>query len=54
LHEIGPRYFPVPANAPVQPWLVALSEAGFAPTPVYFSANFVVYRLIPPGISAGA
>jgi 4-amino-4-deoxy-L-arabinose transferase-like glycosyltransferase len=44
----APRYFPVPADQPVRPWLEAVSNTGFAIQQVYDSANFLVYELIPP------
>lgn len=43
----APRYFPVPANQPAQPWLDALRAAGFKVTRVYTTRRFVVYELIP-------
>ncbi len=45
LAEIGPRYLPAPLEAPVQPFLDALRQAGFASRPVYQSARFIVYEL---------
>jgi 4-amino-4-deoxy-L-arabinose transferase-like glycosyltransferase len=48
LHEIGPRYFPAPVDAPITAWLDALDDAGFAPQPVFTTDRFVVYALTPP------
>lgn len=48
LCEDGTRYFPVPNNRPLGPWLAALDQAGFQPQPVYHTLNFSVYALIPP------
>jgi 4-amino-4-deoxy-L-arabinose transferase-like glycosyltransferase len=48
----APRYFPVPLDEPVRPWLEALCRAGFAVTLDYAEPGFVVYRLIPPSASA--
>jgi 4-amino-4-deoxy-L-arabinose transferase-like glycosyltransferase len=44
----APRYFPVPRNVPVEPWLDRLGQAGFQIARDYESEKFIVYRLIPP------
>jgi len=44
----APRYFPVPRNVPVDPWLTQLAQAGFMIARDFESRNFVVYRLMPP------
>lgn len=54
LCEIGPRYFPAPADQPAGPWLEALQKAGFQISQTYTSPNFVVYQLIPPWTSMAA
>lgn len=41
----APRYFPVPAQQPVAPWLDALHEAGFTTIVVYQTPNWVVYEI---------
>lgn len=48
LCEIGPRYFPAPADKSVERWLEVLSEAGFGITQSYASPQFVVYEIMPP------
>jgi 4-amino-4-deoxy-L-arabinose transferase-like glycosyltransferase len=48
LCEDGTRYFPVPNDRHVLPWLLALDQAGFDPHPVHQTRNFTVYALIPP------
>jgi hypothetical protein len=44
----APRYFPVPADQPVTPWLDALRSAGFIVSLVYDDGRFRVYELIRP------
>ncbi|MBI5666642.1 MAG: hypothetical protein HZC41_01430 [Chloroflexi bacterium] len=44
----APRYFPVPAGQPVQPWLDALRAAGFGVSLVYDDGRFHVYELTRP------
>lgn len=46
--DSAPRYFPAPASQPLDLWLEALTGAGFAPTLVYETPQWVVYQLIPP------
>lgn len=50
LDESAGRYLPVLAEQPLGPWLQALSSAGFGLECAYQTANFVVYRLIPPAV----
>ncbi len=44
--DAAPRYFPVPADEPVSPWLAALRNAGFAVSLVYEAPRFRVYELV--------
>ena len=44
----APRYFPVPRDVAVDPWLDRLTAMGFRIARDYESRNFVVYRLMPP------
>ncbi|MBC7812809.1 MAG: glycosyltransferase family 39 protein [Burkholderiales bacterium] len=48
LPEIGARYLPAPADAPIETWLSALHEAGFEVRLAYDMSGFVVYELTPP------
>lgn len=48
LPEQGTRYFPVPADQPVNEWLAALRAAGFAVEVDLRLPRFVVYALCPP------
>lgn len=43
-----PRYFVAPDWAGADPWLRALTEAGFRPQPVAQAGNLTLYRLEPP------
>jgi hypothetical protein len=43
--DMAPRYFPVPADEPVGPWLAALRKAGFAVSLAYEIPRFRVYEL---------
>lgn len=44
----APRYFVAPKTQSYLPWLAALSGAGFAVSWDYETADYVVYKLIPP------
>ncbi|MGQ9889292.1 MAG: glycosyltransferase family 39 protein, partial [Aggregatilineales bacterium] len=48
LPEQGTRYFPVPADQPVEEWLEALRAAGFTVEVDLRLPRFVVYALRPP------
>ncbi len=52
LDDPAPRYLVAPTREPLDPWLNALRNAGFAVDQVYIRQGFVIYRLIPA--SAGA
>ena len=44
----APRYFPASATQSIAPWLDALRAGGFTVSPIYETAEWVVYELIPP------
>jgi 4-amino-4-deoxy-L-arabinose transferase-like glycosyltransferase len=46
--DLAPRYLVAPVGVPVEPWLQALAEVGFAITPEDNPTGFIIYRLIPP------
>ncbi|MBZ0298834.1 MAG: glycosyltransferase family 39 protein [Anaerolineae bacterium] len=54
LCEVGPRYFPAPANEPIGRWQQALQNAGFGFDRDYAVAHFVVYRITPPWSDSSA
>lgn len=44
----APRYFVAPAGEPVDEWLSALDDAGFAIAPARQDTGYAIYELIPP------
>lgn len=44
----APRYFVAPAEEHIDRWLNALRHAGFTVSPLYETAAFLVYELLPP------